>query len=134
VTFLDNKSTNILISTLVIAHIKNPADTIKEWSRVLKDEADIIITDFHPDLLERGGERTFRNGKNTVKIRNYIYKISFVESLLNNEGFKSEKVIEQKVNEEVKDFYLKKNAMNVYNKFYGIPFIYGLHVRRGYAS
>lgn len=128
--FLENRSIDIIISTLVIAHIKDIEKTFCEWNRVLKENGEIIITDFHPVLLENGGERTFRHKGNTVKIRNYVHNIPKIENLLYEHGFKTNRKIEYKIDEGVKSFYENHNAVEIYNKFYGTYFIYGIYLTR----
>ena len=56
---LENNSCDIIFSTLTVAHIKNIRKAITEWNRVLKPGGDIIITDYHPSALAKGGKRTF---------------------------------------------------------------------------
>jgi len=128
--FLKNRSIDVLISTLVIAHIKDIRKIFCEWDRVLKKNSEIILTDFHPVLLEKGGERTFYYKNKTVKIRNYVHKIPEIESLLGEFGFKVNRKVEYKIDKEVKPFYENHNAVNIYNKFYGTYFIYGIHLTR----
>lgn len=53
--FLKPKVCDVVISTLVISHIKDIKSLFQEWDRLLKDAADLIITDFHPDLFTKGG-------------------------------------------------------------------------------
>jgi hypothetical protein len=46
----------------------------------------------------------------------------------------SVQVPEEIIDENVKSFYVKKNALHVYDKLKGIPYIYGLHLSRMYAD
>ena len=46
-------SCDIIISTLVVAHIQNLENAFIEWSRILKNNGEIIITDFHPLTLQK---------------------------------------------------------------------------------
>lgn len=128
--FIHNNSVDLIISTLVLAHIKHLEIIFTEWDRVTKENGDIIITDFHPALLEKGGERTFSYKNETIRIKNYVHNIPEIESLLKKYGFKVIQKIERNIDEEVKKFYEKKNAIRVYENFYNTPFIYGLHLRR----
>src|ERR1035437_10198276 len=58
---LKNESCDCIFSTLTIAHIKNAEEAIREWNRVLKPGGQMIITDYHPLALAKGGKRTFRH-------------------------------------------------------------------------
>jgi len=42
------------------------------WSRILKDKGEIIITDFHPDILASGGKRTFRHQRSSIAVKNFL--------------------------------------------------------------
>ncbi|PJA98734.1 MAG: hypothetical protein CO128_05785 [Ignavibacteriales bacterium CG_4_9_14_3_um_filter_30_11] len=129
-SFLPKNSCDIIISTLVIAHIKDIQKMFSEWERVLKNKSEIFITDFHPNLLSKGGKRTFSIGKELIIIENYCHTIKTIEEILAQFGFKKINLIEFKIDEEVKQFYNEQNAIKVYNKFYNTPFIYGLHLSR----
>ncbi|HEX2629616.1 MAG TPA: class I SAM-dependent methyltransferase, partial [Chitinophagaceae bacterium] len=53
-------SCDAIVSTLTVAHIPFIETALKEWDRILKSGAHIIITDYHPEALAKGGKRTFR--------------------------------------------------------------------------
>ncbi len=133
-SFLENNCCDVLISTLVIAHIKNVEELFVEWNRVLKNSGSIIITDFHPDLLSSGGARTFQTSNGVITIENYVHSVSEIERSMSSFGFKTIDLIEKKIDEDVKRFYEKQNALNVYNKFKGTSFIFGIHFSRQHAD
>lgn len=128
--FLNNNSCDLIISTLVISHIENIEKLFVEWTRILKESGDLIITDFHPDLFGKGGARTFKQDGKVYKIDHIIHKIEKIEKLLSSLGFKKINLIEKLIDEDVKSFYLRKNAGHVYERFKGTPFIYGLQLKK----
>jgi ubiquinone/menaquinone biosynthesis C-methylase UbiE len=132
--FLKDKECDTIISTLVISHIKDVKKLIQEWNRVLKNSCDIIITDFHPDLFLKGGTRTFNHLGITYKVENFIHEVPKIVELFSSLGFWKVRLLEEVIDENVKSFYLNKNALNVYEKYKGTPFIYGLHLSRMYAD
>jgi ubiquinone/menaquinone biosynthesis C-methylase UbiE len=127
---IPNGKYDIIISTLTIAHIQNLAVAIVEWSRILRDEGDIIITDFHPGMLAKGGKRTFSHHGIPVTIKNYIHPLESIKTHFLNNGFTMQKEEIRYVDETVRPYYIKKNAIDVYDRFRGIPVIYGLHFTR----
>ena len=129
-SFLDDNTCDIIISTLVIAHISDIEKMFSGWERILKDKSDIIITDFHPELLAKGGVRTFKNGMNVITIENYLHSLNIIKGILSHFRFKVLNLIEKKIDEKVKHFYEKQNALKIYEKFYNTPFIYGMHLSR----
>jgi len=129
-SFLPDKTCDIIISTLVIAHVTDLEKLFASWDKILKNQSDIIITDFHPELLAKGGARTFKKGSNRITIENYIHNITSIEGLLSKYGFKVLNLIEKKIDMNVEEFYEKQNALDVYKRFYNTPFIFGLHLSR----
>jgi ubiquinone/menaquinone biosynthesis C-methylase UbiE len=123
-----------LISTLTIAHIENIEEAVSAWSRVVKQEGDIVITDFHPEMLARGGERSFRHGGRSLTVKNFIHSLEKLEGICAKYKFSIVKRVERKVDENVKSYYESQQAIPVYNRFLGTPVIYGIHLRRNRAT
>jgi ubiquinone/menaquinone biosynthesis C-methylase UbiE len=123
-----------LVTTLTIAHIKNIDEAIASWSRVLKNGGDLVITDFHPTSLANGGIRSFRHRGKNLSVTNYVHPLEKVKSIFARYGLMVVRQKEVNVNEEVKPYYESQNALSVYDRFIGIPIIYGLHLKKGYAA
>jgi ubiquinone/menaquinone biosynthesis C-methylase UbiE len=126
----DNRFSDIGISTLTIAHIENIEETLAAWSRILKYNSDIIITDFHPNALAYGVRRTFRHNKDNIAIENFVHYVYDIEGILINNGFRIVNKIEKRIDESVKHCYEAKNALEVYEKFKDARIIYGIHLKR----
>lgn len=131
---LENNSCDIIISTLAIAHIKNIEEAFAEWSRVLKTDGQFIITDYHPDTLSKGGNRTFTHNGKKIAIKNYVHPIEQVKKIMEKLYFKTETFIEKKIDETVKSYYEKQNALPVFERFKGTPIIYGIYLTRRNAA
>jgi len=121
---------DIILSTLTVAHIENMEEALTAWSRILKIKGDIIITDFHPDALAAGGQRTFKHQNRPVAVKNFVHTITAIKQILSIEKFTVIDEREISVDEKVKQYYSAQNALHVYEKFKGSPIIYGLHFRR----
>lgn len=122
---------DVILSTLTVAHIENIEEALQAWSRVLKTTGDIIITDFHPDALASGGQRTFKHNKGHIAVRNFVHSTNAIREILLKNNFRVVSEVEKQVDETVRDYYLAQSALHVYNKFKGFPIIYGIHFRRG---
>ena len=125
---LENYACDLIISTLTIAHIQDLAGALKEWHRVLKPGGSLLITDYHPVALRKGARRTFRHQNKTIAIRNYIHPIEKLSELTGQLGLQRVRLMERKIDEEVKHYYVKQQAVAIYEKFYGTPIIYGIHL------
>jgi ubiquinone/menaquinone biosynthesis C-methylase UbiE len=71
---VENGSFDMIISTLTMAHIENINEALAAWGRIMKIEGDIIITDFHPDALAAGGQRTFKYQNKPVAVKNFVQR------------------------------------------------------------
>lgn len=120
-----------IISTLTVAHIENIAQALQAWCRILKPSADIIITDFHPQLLASGGKRTFKHYNERLVVKNYVHAVDTIKDLLHQNGFRLIRKEEINIDERVRHYYADQNALGVYERFKGFPVIYGVHLRRG---
>ena len=120
-----------VISTLTVAHIENIEQALSAWCRILKPNADVIITDFHPKMLAFGGRRTFRHRNERVIVKNYVHALSTVKDILRQNNFRLIREEEISIDETVRQYYADQNALSVYEEFNGFPVIYGIHLRRG---
>jgi ubiquinone/menaquinone biosynthesis C-methylase UbiE len=129
-----DSSVDCIITTLTIAHIKNIDEAIASWSRILKNDGDLVITDFHPSMLERGGKRSFRHDGKSLSVVNYVHSLEKVKKIFSKYGLTVIRQEERKVNEEVRSYYEEQNALPVYDRFKGMPIIYGLHLKKLHAA
>lgn len=127
---LQEKAYDVLLSTLTIAHIGDMERSVKSWTNSLKEKSNILITDFHPEALVRGGKRTFEHAGHNISIINYVHTIPTLLKLFGEQGFALEALEERFVDEQVKHYYEKKNALAVYHKFKNKPMIYGMLLTR----
>jgi ubiquinone/menaquinone biosynthesis C-methylase UbiE len=127
---IPDKAFDLLVSTLTIAHIENIEETIATWSRIVADKGEIILTDFHPELLASGGLRSFSHGNKTIAVINYIHPLQEIENILSKHRFPIVKKEQRFIDSSVKKFYEEQKAMDVYEKYKGMPVIYGLHLKR----
>lgn len=127
---MPDSSCNLVFSTLTIAHIQDTYSALSEWARVLADNGDLVITDYHPAVLEKGGQRTFRHNGRLVAVKNYIHTIESIRELARQLQLKEIRFIEKIIDESLKGWYEQQNALAVYDKYRGSPVIYGIHFKK----
>jgi ubiquinone/menaquinone biosynthesis C-methylase UbiE len=125
---IENNSCDIVVSTLAIAHIEEIEDAFGEWNRVLKPGGVIILTDYHPEALAKGANRTFRHRGKLISVRNYVHPVEKVRMLAKQLHWKELRLTERIINDQVKHYYEQQNALLVYEKFRNTPIIYGIHL------
>ena len=127
---LDDASCDTLVSTLVIAHIRNLPAEWREWNRVLKNKGEIILTDFHPVALQRGANRSFMHNGQLIYIKNYIHTLDKVRSLAAKMNWKEIGFLEYRIDERVRHFFERLDVMEAYKDSYDQLVLYGIHFRK----
>lgn len=127
---LPTGSVDLVISTLTIAHIPDIVAAITEWVRVLKPGGEMIFTDYHPAALAKGGQRTFRDGSQVIAVRNHVYPVKRIRGIARRLGLRELTFVEKKVDETMKPYYEKQHALATYQRFQGVPIIYGIHLKK----
>jgi ubiquinone/menaquinone biosynthesis C-methylase UbiE len=131
---LKNESCDYIISTLTIAHIANAKDAITEWNRVLKPGGQMIITDYHPRALAKGGKRTFRHNDHTVAVKNYVHTLENLKDIARQLDLQVLRLMEKFIDESAKPYYEKQNALPVFEIWKGVPIIYGMYLTKPDAA
>jgi Methylase involved in ubiquinone/menaquinone biosynthesis len=121
---------DILVSTLSIAHIADAEAALKEWCRVLKPGGDLIITDYHPEALAKGGKRTFKNNQELITIKNHVHTIESIKTIAGQLHLKIIRLIEKPIDDSVKSYYEKQDALAIYEAWKNVPIIYGIHLKK----
>ena len=123
-----DNSCDLLLSTLAVAHIENIADAFREWNRVLKPGGGIFITDYHPDTLSKGGQRTFKHEGKLVSVRNHVHPIKTIRAVTGQLGWREVRFTERIIDDTVREYYANQDALAVYEKFRGSRIIYGMNL------
>jgi ubiquinone/menaquinone biosynthesis C-methylase UbiE len=127
---LEYHSCDFVFSTLTIAHIENAKNALAEWNRVLKPGGEMIITDYHPMALAKGGKRTFNHNGKTMEVKNHVHSISKIKNIARQLDLEVIRFVEKSIDESAKRYYEKQNALAVYQAWKGAPIIYGIHLKK----
>jgi ubiquinone/menaquinone biosynthesis C-methylase UbiE len=131
---LADQSCDAILSTLAMAHIENIEEAITEWNRVLKRTGEMLLTDYHPSNLAQGGQRTFSYAGRTVAVKNYIHSIDTIKQILSQLHLRILYFEEIVIDDRLKHYYTKQNALHVYEKHKGSAIIYGMHIKKEDAA
>lgn len=131
---LEDASCDMIISTLTIAHIKNIDEALTEWCRVLKPGGEIIITDYHPDALANNGDRAFVHKNKLISIKNYVHSLERLKTLLQQLGLEQVFSDERIIDDSVKSYYEKQNALHVFDKFKHTKIVYGMILSKNHGT
>jgi len=76
-----DESADVIVSTLMLGHVRAVADELREWTRVLRPGGEIVMTDFHPVAALAGQKRTFRHGDRTFEVEHHVHTVEALRSL-----------------------------------------------------
>jgi ubiquinone/menaquinone biosynthesis C-methylase UbiE len=127
---LPDASCDIILSTLTLAHIPSVEIAMQEWQRVLKPGGQVLITDYHPEALAKGGKRTFKHEGKTVAVKNHIHSLEKIRGLAKQLGWKEIRFTERVIDDSVKGYYEKQNALLLFDSFINVPIIFGIHLNK----
>lgn len=123
-------SFDVIVSTLTVSYIKQLDNSLLNWCRIVKNCGDIIITDFHPQALDMGCQRTFKHQGRHIAIRNFAHQLAGIKAVMRLKNW--EIVNEQQIviDHSLKHYYESHNALHLYQRLEGVPIIYGLHFKQ----
>jgi ubiquinone/menaquinone biosynthesis C-methylase UbiE len=79
-------SADVVVSTLMLGHVRAVADELREWTRVLRVGGAIVLTDFHPAASLAGQKRTFRHGNRSFEVEHHVHTVEALRSLFDALG------------------------------------------------
>jgi malonyl-CoA O-methyltransferase len=92
---LERNRYDLVISALVLAHIRELDPTLTKLIRGLKKGGLLLISDFHPYLTLQKSKRTFRDQSGrTFEISHHLHMLSEVIQIINREGLSLENLEE----------------------------------------
>lgn len=127
---LDDTSCDVLVSNLTISHIEDLEQAFKEWDRVLKPAADILITESNPELLAKGEERVFTYRNKTITIRSFVHPVEKIRAIAKQLNWQESAFTEKFIDDSVKEYYENQYALSLYEKFKGTSLVYGIHFKK----
>lgn len=128
---LQDSSLDVLISTLTIGYIKHIESAFEEWDRLLKENGEVLIIDYHPALLQKGGTRSFEFKNKIIDIKNYIHTIDKLRVFAKKQNWREIQFIEKKIDESLEPYYAQRHAQKAFEKYKGTGILYGLLFRKG---
>lgn len=97
-----NNKFDIVISSLVLDHVKDIDKAIKELVRVCKHKGHIIISVMHPDIIKTD-RAWFKSEKNIVLIKRYSKTVLDFVKAFNQNNCLLERILELKINRKTKN-------------------------------
>jgi SAM-dependent methyltransferase len=123
-------SVDIIVSTLMMAHVREIKDELSEWVRLLNAKGEVILTDFHPEALRAGMRTTFAHRGATFEIKNHPRSVLSLHTLFQKLRLDVLAREEGSLDVNVRDTYERHGRMDIYRKHFGIPMIIAFRLRK----
>ncbi len=127
---LQKDSLDLLISTLALAHVAHIEPVFRLWAKALAPGGLLVLTDFHPLALDKGAQRTFSHKGQPIAVKSYVHPLEGIRALLAEMGLTELRLLERVVDQSVRSYYSNQSALPVYEKYLGVPMVYGLLYRK----
>lgn len=109
----DADSFDLVLCSLVLTHIPNLSNVVKEFHRVCRKDGHVLVADFHPDSLVQGWRTEFKMEGTTYQLPNMKYtREDYLEAVC-NAGFKLIKVKDIPT-AEIPKGYVSEETINTY--------------------
>lgn len=116
--FMENNSTDIILSSLMIGYVKELGKTFKEWNRVIKPEGHIIISFLSPNLSGKRNSRSFKDENNKVLfIENYKHNIEKMKQTFSIFDWEVVDFLSEKVDIRSIDIFKKIKKESLFKEF-----------------
>ncbi len=118
---------DLVWSRLSIGHIKEIGRVYREFARVTRRGAVIVVTDFHPAAAREGHVRRFRDvAGNSHVVEHYPHQVDDHEQAANAVGLRLEARLECTVGPDVKSYYVNAGMTQQYEEQQGLPLVLAL--------
>jgi ubiquinone/menaquinone biosynthesis C-methylase UbiE len=127
---LEDASVDVLVSTLMLGHVRDADRELREWVRVLRGPgAQILLTDFHPAAHESGMKRTFSHRGETLEVEHRHVTIAALRALFASNGLEVVRCVERALDASVEGLFERRGRPDVLRHRFGTPLVIGFHLR-----
>jgi SAM-dependent methyltransferase len=121
---------DLAVCSFAMEHISNLSEVAGEWSRVLKQSADLFITGLHPAAYATGWRAGFRDGQDAMQIDAVPYSAKEISAVFRGAGFALWHTLECFVGEPERPLFAYAGKGRFFNAARGVPAIMISHFRR----
>jgi len=80
--------------------------------------------------LSRGARRTLKSNNKLLAVNNYLHSLNQIREIARQLGWKEIRFSERIIDNAVKDYYVRQNALAVFERFRNMPIIYGIRLKK----
>jgi ubiquinone/menaquinone biosynthesis C-methylase UbiE len=127
---LSNEAFDLVICSFAIGHISNLNNMARELARVTRSDADVFVTDLHPEACAQGWRVGFRDGAISLQIQTQYRSIAEIIEAFCSNGFKCQTKATLSLGEPEKPIFTQAGKTNFFVEACRMPAIFVCHFRR----
>ena len=112
---------DVALCALSLGHIAPLELAVSELARIIRSGGRLIITDFHPDALQRGWKRTFRRDGQSYQIETYPYTKERLIGCASERGLVLEQLLEPGFEEPERIVFQQAGKPELFDQVRGLP-------------
>lgn len=125
---------DLAICSFALGHVPDLGSTVHELARVTQAEADVFVSDLHPDACARGWRTGFRDGSTAVRIETLPRTTEETVDSFCCSGFECLSCVALPLGEPEKPIFARAGKDEVFAKACEFPAVLVCHFRRLHAS
>lgn len=122
---------DLAVCSFALEHIGNLRELAPEWSRVLRQCADLYITELHPKAYDSGWRTGFRDPQGAIQIDATPHSATEIIAVFSSGGFELSHWQECFVGEPERPLFARAGKERFFDGARSVPAILILHFRRG---
>ena len=100
-----NRTADLVLCALTLAHVRNHAAALRELSRILEPGGTLILSDFHPAAIARGWRRTFRHDGQVYEIETHPYTVDQLLTMGRDANLSCQECCEATIGESERELF-----------------------------
>lgn len=127
---LPDASFDLAICSFALQHIGKCDELARECQRVLREPADLYISELHPTGFDAGWRTGFRDRQDALQIETMSHSASEIVSAFGEAGFKLAHSLECFIGEPERPLFARAGKKNYFDDARAVPAVMILHFRR----
>jgi ubiquinone/menaquinone biosynthesis C-methylase UbiE len=125
---------DLAVCSFALEHIANLHEPAAEWSRVLRQRADLYITELHPKAYDSGWRTGFRDPQGAMQIDAVPHSATEIIRVFSSKGLKLSQVQECSVGEPERPLFVRAGKEQFFGAVRVVPAILILHFWRSSSA
>lgn len=118
---LPDRCADVVLCALALGHMAPLESAIVELARLVRPGGTLLMSDFHPDAIERGWKRTFRSGGQSYEIETSRYTTESLIECATGGGLILEEMIEPGFGEPERPIFERAGKRELFEQVRDIP-------------